>query len=163
MKTMIVGLLTLLASTFVLAEPSAQTITPAGHQASLRGPENFFSGAARIDPLYSATASIQASGAYVTFEPSARSAWHTHPNGQYLIVTAGVGRTQEWGQPVKEIKPGDVVWCPPGVKHWHGASPTTAMTHLTVTGHDEENKNVNWMEKVSDAQYQAFKEPREGL
>lgn len=95
---------------------------------------------------------INASSAYVTFEPGARSAWHTHPRGQYLVVTSGVGLTQEWEKPVQTIRPGDIVWCPPGVKHWHGATPATAMTHLAITG-TVDGKNVNWMEKVSDAQY----------
>jgi quercetin dioxygenase-like cupin family protein len=92
------------------------------------------------------------SGAYVTFEPGARSAWHTHPAGQHLIVTSGVGWTQEWGGPVTETRTGDVVWCPPGVKHWHGAKPTTAMTHVALTG-TAGGKNVDWLEKVSDEQY----------
>lgn len=91
----------------------------------------------------------------VTFEPSARSAWRTHPAGQYLIVTSGIGRTQEWGGPVTEIYAGDVVWCPPGVKHWHGATPGTAMTHLAFTGTMADGKNVTWMEKVTDEQYNA--------
>jgi quercetin dioxygenase-like cupin family protein len=144
-----------LAPAAFAAEPAGQTITRAGAKASSVGPEQFFTGRIRLDPVYDATDSINASGAYVTFEPGARSAWHTHPKGQYLIVTQGVGRTGEWGKPVQEIKPGDVVWCPPGIKHWHGAAPNTAMTHLTVTGHDEKNQNVTWMEKVSDEQYNA--------
>ncbi len=144
-----------LAPAAFAAEPAAQTIVRAGEKASSVGPEQFFTGRIRLDPVYGATDSINASGAYVTFEPGARSAWHTHPKGQHLIVTQGVGRTGEWGKPVQEIKPGDVVWCPPGVKHWHGAAPNTAMTHLTVTGHDEKNQNVTWMEKVSDEQYNA--------
>lgn len=97
---------------------------------------------------------ILASGALVTFEPGARSAWHTHPAAQRLYVVSGVGLTQERGKPVQAIRHGDVVWCPPGVKHWHGASPSTAMTHLAVTG-TLDGKNVNWMEKVSDEQYNA--------
>lgn len=130
-----------------------QTITPAGSQASISGPEQLFTGAARIDPLFPGTDAINASSAYVTFEPGARTAWHTHPRGQHIIVTQGVGLTQEWGKPVQQIRPGDVVWCPPGVKHWHGATPDTAMTHLVVTGQDAEGNNVSWMEKVSDEQY----------
>ncbi|AZZ44546.1 putative cupin [Pseudomonas sp. MT-1] len=131
-----------------------QRIAAAGSQASIAGPDAWFTGRARIDPLYSATKHMNASGAYVTFEPGARSAWHTHPKGQYLIVTAGVGRVQQWGEPIQVIKPGDVVWCPPGVKHWHGAAPETAMTHIAVTGTDEQGQNVEWLEKVSDTQYQ---------
>ena len=134
-------------------EPAAtQHITPVGAQASIAGPEQFFTGQARIDPLWSADADLNTSGALVTFEPGARSAWHTHPAGQRLVVTSGVGLTQEWGKPVQVIHPGDVVNCPPGVKHWHGAAPTTAMTHIAVTATRDGN-NVNWMEKVSDEQY----------
>lgn len=131
----------------------SQLIRDAGSQASIAGPEQVFTGSARIDPLFPDTAEINASGAYVTFEPGARSAWHTHPKGQHIIVTQGAGLTQQWGQPIQTIKPGDVVWCPPGVKHWHGAAKNTAMTHLVVTGRDENGKNVTWMEKVSDEQY----------
>ena len=105
-------------------------------------------------PLFPASAQINASGAYVTFEPGARSAWHTHPAGQRLVVVSGVGLTQEWGKPVQEIRPGDVVVCPPGVKHWHGAAPTTVMTHLAVSG-VLDGKTVEWMEKVTDDQYNA--------
>jgi len=127
-------------------------VSVAGAQSSLDGGQQNFTGRVRIDPLYPANDDISASGAYVTFEPGARSAWHTHPKGQYLVVTAGVGLTQEWGKAVQVIRPGDVVWCPPGVKHWHGAAPNTAMTHLAVTGVLNGN-NVNWLERVSDAQY----------
>lgn len=134
------------------AAPS-QLIRDAGSQASIAGPEQVLTGKARIDPLFPGTAEINGSGAYVTFEPGARSAWHTHPKGQHIIVTHGVGLTQQWGQPIQTIKPGDVVWCPPGVKHWHGAAANTAMTHLVVTGQDEKGNNVTWMEKVSDEQY----------
>nr|WP_244884913.1 carboxymuconolactone decarboxylase family protein [Singulisphaera acidiphila] len=102
--------------------------------------------------MFAANVDIKASGAYVTFEPGARSAWHTHPAGQRLVVVSGVGLTQEWGKPVQEIRPGDVVWCPPGVKHWHGAPPTTAMAHLAVTG-AVDGKSVEWLEKVTDDQY----------
>lgn len=129
-----------------------QQISRAGEQASIAGPEQFFTGQVRIDPVWPASEHINASGALVTFEPGARSAWHTHPAGQRLVVTSGVGMTQEWGKPIQMIRPGDVVWCPPGVKHWHGAAPTTAMTHMAVTP-TLEGKNVNWMEKVSDEQY----------
>ena len=129
-------------------------IARAGSQPSAAGPDAFFTGRVRVDPVWPADEHINASGANVTFEPGARSAWHTHPAGQRLVVVSGVGRTQEWGKPVQEIRAGDVLWCPPSVKHWHGASPTTAMTHLAVTG-TLDGKNVNWMEKVSDAQYTA--------
>jgi len=130
----------------------AQTITRSGSQASLKGPSEWFTGSARIDPLFPANTTAQYSGAYVTFEPGARSAWHIHPAGQHILVTSGVGRTGIWGGPVEEIKAGDVIWCPPGVKHWHGASPTTAMTHIVITG-SLNGKNVEWKEKVTDEQY----------
>ncbi len=130
----------------------SQTIVRAGSQPPSKGPAENFTGNVTVTPLFPAAASAPYSGGYVTFEAGARSAWHTHPAGQRLVVTAGVGRTQEWGGKVREIKAGDVVWCPPGVKHWHGASPTTAMTHLALTG-TVNNKAVEWMEKVTDAQY----------
>lgn len=130
----------------------AQEISRAGAQASIKGPADFFTGPARIDPVWPADAHINASAGLVTFEPGSRSAWHTHPAGQRLVVTAGVGLTQEWGKPIQVIRPGDVIWCPPGVKHWHGAAPDTAMTHLAVTG-TKDGQNVTWMEKVSDEQY----------
>ena len=131
---------------------TAQQIFRAGATPSVAGPEATFTGRVRVDQLWPATSGITASGGYVTFEPGARSAWHTHPAGQRLVVISGVGRTQEWGKPVQELRAGDVVWCPPGVKHWHGASPAVAMTHLAVTGMLD-GKNVEWMEKVSDEQY----------
>ncbi|MFY2945004.1 (R)-mandelonitrile lyase [Achromobacter xylosoxidans] len=148
------------ASLALAAEPQAnpsagaQQITRAGEQSSMAGPAEYFTGRARIDPVWPADKNINASGGLVTFEPGARSAWHTHPAGQRLVVTSGVGLTQEWGKPVQIIRPGDVVWCPPGVKHWHGAAPDTAMTHLAVTG-TVDGKNVTWMEKVTDEQYKA--------
>lgn len=136
------------------AATDAQHIIRVGSQPSAAGPADFFTGRARIDPVWSADKNINVSGGLVTFEPGARSAWHTHPAGQRLVVVSGVGLTQEWGKPVQEIRPGDVVWCPPGVKHWHGAASTTAMTHLTVTA-TVDGKNVTWMEKVADEQYNA--------
>jgi quercetin dioxygenase-like cupin family protein len=134
------------------ADNTSQTIARAGSQASTTGPAAFFTGTVRIDPLFPANESAPFSGASVTFEPGARSAWHTHPTGQHLIVTAGVGWTQAWGGPIEDINAGDVIWCPPQVKHWHGASPTTAMTHIAITG-TINGKNVEWMEQVTDAQY----------
>lgn len=134
------------------AGKNSQTVTQAGSQPSYKGPAEYFTGDVRVDPLFSAKDSARFSSAYVTFEPGARSAWHTHPTGQHLIVTAGVGRTQEWGGTIMEIKAGDVIWCPPGVKHWHGASPATAMTHIAVTG-ALDGKSVDWLEKVTDKQY----------
>jgi quercetin dioxygenase-like cupin family protein len=136
------------------AEPNkkSQTIFRAGSQPSVKGPAEYFTGNVRIDPLFPANDTAPFSGAYVTFEPGARSAWHIHPKGQHLLVTAGVGWTGEWEGKVEEIKAGDVIWCPPGVKHWHGASSTTAMTHIALTG-SLNGKNVEWMEKVTDEQY----------
>jgi quercetin dioxygenase-like cupin family protein len=131
---------------------TGQQISRAGTQASAPGPEETFIGRVRVDPLFPATPELNASGAYVTFEPGARSAWHTHPAGQRLVVVSGVGLTQEEGQPIQEIRPGDVIVCPPGVKHWHGAAPTTAMTHLAITG-VVDGTSVDWMEKVTDDQY----------
>jgi len=132
---------------------SAQ-IAPAGSQAAVYGPAENFTGRVRVDPLFRPDNNMRVSGAYVTFEPGARSAWHTHPAGQRLIVTAGVGLTQQEGQPVQVIRPGDVVSCPPGVRHWHGASPDSAMTHLAITG-IVDGKSANWMETVTDEQYNA--------
>lgn len=123
-----------------------------GSQPSGKGPADFFTGAVRVDPLFQKDAPWQSRGGTVTFEPGARSAWHTHPLGQILIVTSGVGLVQRWGGPIEEIRAGDVVWIPPGVKHWHGAAPTTAMTHIAIT-EGRDGKVVDWMEKVSDEQY----------
>ncbi|MEW6373373.1 MAG: cupin domain-containing protein [Pseudomonadota bacterium] len=123
-----------------------------GTQASTKGPSQNFTGSVRVDPLFGANAPSRTAAAYVTFEPGARSAWHSHPLGQTLVVTAGVGRVQRWGGEMQEIRPGDVIWTPPGVKHWHGASPTTAMTHMAIQ-EQQEGKAVVWMEKVSDEQY----------
>ncbi|MCA9061135.1 MAG: cupin domain-containing protein, partial [Planctomycetaceae bacterium] len=107
-------------------------ITRNGSQASLPGPSDWFTGNTRIDPLFGPHEPARAGGASVTFEPAARTAWHTHPLGQTLIVTSGLGRAQVWGEPIEEIRPGDVVWFPPGVKHWHGAAPDKAMTHIAI-------------------------------
>jgi len=127
-------------------------IKRAGAQPSGTGPAEWFTGTVRIDPLFSAPEPARVAGAAVTFEPGARTAWHTHPLGQTLIVILGKGLVQRWGGPVEEIRPGDVIWISPGEKHWHGASPTTALTHIAV--HEQLNgKAVDWMEKVSDAQY----------
>lgn len=124
----------------------------AGSQPSSKGPEAWFTGTVRIDPLNAAPAPSRVSLAAVTFEPGARSAWHTHPLGQTLVVTAGCGWTQCEGGPIVEIRPGDVIWCPPGHKHWHGASATTAMTHIAVQ-ESLDGVNVVWMEKVTDEEY----------
>jgi quercetin dioxygenase-like cupin family protein len=127
-------------------------IKRSGSQPSNKGPADWFTGTVRIDPLFQANAPACAAGASVTFEPGARTAWHTHPVGQTLIVTAGCGWVQREAGPIEEIHPGDVIWFPPGEKHWHGATPTTAMTHIAI----QENLNgklVDWMEKVTDDQY----------
>ena len=126
----------------------------AGSQPSVKGPEQFFTGTVRIDPHHSAAAPARVSSASVTFEPGARSAWHTHPLGQTLIVTSGCGWVQREGGPVEEIHPGDVVWFPPGLKHWHGATATTAMTHTAIQ-ESLDGKVVEWMEHVTDEQYKA--------
>ena len=127
-------------------------IKPSGSQPSSKGPANYFSGAVRIDPLFDAPAPARGRGASVTFEPGARTAWHTHPLGQTLIVTAGCGWAQRWGAPVEVIRPGDVVWFPPGEKHWHGATPAVAMVHIAVQ-EQLDGKAVEWLEQVSDEQY----------
>jgi quercetin dioxygenase-like cupin family protein len=123
-----------------------------GSQPSDKGPAAYFTGTVRIDPLFRAPAPARAFGASVTFEPGARTAWHTHPLGQTLIVTAGCGLVQRWGGAVEAIRPGDVVWFPPGEKHWHGAAPTTAMTHIAIV-EELDGKTADWMEQVSDEQY----------
>jgi quercetin dioxygenase-like cupin family protein len=123
-----------------------------GTRPSGQGPADWFTGTVRIDPLFSAPEPARVAGASVTFEPGARTAWHTHPLGQTLIVTAGLGRAQRAGGPVEEIRPGDVVWFPPGEKHWHGASPTVAMTHIAIQ-EGLDGKVVDWMEQVADADY----------
>jgi len=123
-----------------------------GSRPSGKGPVEYFTGTVRIDPLFETVDPARARGARVTFEPGARTAWHTHPLGQTLIVTSGVGRVQKWGGPVEEIRPGDVVWFEPNEKHWHGASPTVTMTHMAIQ-EALNGKVVEWMEKVSDEQY----------
>lgn len=127
-------------------------IIRAGSRPSGKGPSDWFTGTVRVDPLFAADAPARASGAMVTFEPGARTAWHTHPLGQTLIVVSGFGRAQREGGPIEDIRPGDVVWFSPGERHWHGAGPETAMTHIAV--HEAlDGKTVDWMEHVSDADY----------
>jgi quercetin dioxygenase-like cupin family protein len=133
-------------------------ITRAGSQPSSKGPADWFSGTVRIDPLFTSPAPARAAGATVTFEPGARTAWHTHPLGQTLVVVFGLGRVQRDGGPIEEIRPGDVVWIPPNVKHWHGASPTTAVTHIAIQ-EALDGTMVQWLEHVTDTQYAA--PPRE--
>jgi quercetin dioxygenase-like cupin family protein len=124
-----------------------------GSQASAKGPAEWFTGAVRVDPLFSAESPARTGAAYVTFEPGARTAWHTHPLGQTLIVTAGFGRVQCWGGSIEEIRPGDVIRFAPGEKHWHGAGPETAVTHIAIQ-ETLDGKAVEWLEHVSDEQYQ---------
>ena len=130
------------------------TITRSGSQPSTKGPAEYFTGSVRVDPLFQPRGAARASGARVTFEPGARTAWHTHPLGQILIVTAGTGRVQQWGGQIEEMREGDVVWIPPGQKHWHGAAPTSAVTHI-ATQEQLDGNVVDWMEQVNDEQYRA--------
>jgi quercetin dioxygenase-like cupin family protein len=125
-----------------------------GTQPSGKGPAEYFTGNVRVDPLFEAPAPARGFGASVTFEPGARTAWHTHPLGQTLIVTFGCGLVQSLGGPARQIRPGDVVWCPPGEKHWHGAMPGTAMTHIALV-EKLDGKAVDWMEKVSEEEYRS--------
>ena len=136
------------------AEAQGQLVIPAGSRPSSTASGQNFTGNVRIDPAFETQAPQRVYGSYVTFEPGARTNWHTHPLGQTLLVTFGVGLTQEWGGPVQIIRQGDVVLCPPNVKHWHGAAPDTTMTHLAI-GERLDGKSVTWMEQVSDEQYNA--------
>ena len=126
-----------------------------GTQPSNKGPADWFTGTVRVDPLFSAHDPARTSGGSVTFEPGARSNWHTHPLGQTLIVTAGCGWVQKWGEPAQEIRPGDVIWTAPNEKHWHGAKATTSMTHIAIQ-EALNGKVVDWMERVGDDQYPSF-------
>ena len=137
----------------------AIVVTRSEAQSSRQGPAENFTGSVRVEQQFQASAPGRASGARVTFEPGARTAWHSHPLGQTLIVTSGVGRVQRWGDPVDEIRPGDIVWIPAGQKHWHGASPTTGMSHIAI-GEQLDGKSVDWMEHVTDEQYGAPLRPR---
>jgi len=140
------------ASAAEKSSDSQIVVTHAGTLAGYQGPAQYFTGSVRVEPLFSANKDAAYSGAYVTFEAGARTAWHTHPIGQRLLITAGSGFVQEWGKPMVEVKAGDTVWFPPGVKHWHGASPASSMTHLALTG-VQNNKSADWLEKVSDEEY----------
>jgi quercetin dioxygenase-like cupin family protein len=130
-------------------------ITRPGSHPSKPGPADWFTGPVRIDPLFTAPAPARVAGATVTFEPGARTAWHTHPLGQTLLVLSGLGLAQREGGPIEEIRPGDVVWFAPGEKHWHGASPATAMSHLAIQ-EGEDGRTVDWLEQVSDEEYGAY-------
>ena len=134
------------------ARNATMEIKRSGSQPSGKGPAEYFTGAVRVDPLFQAPEPARVTGASVTFEPGARTAWHTHPLGQTLVVTAGCGWVRREGGPIEEIRPGDVVWFPPGEKHWHGATPMTAMTHIAIQ-ESLNGKTVEWLEKVSDDQY----------
>ena len=149
---LLAAIIALLAS----ASADAQNISIArsGTQPSRRGPVENFTGSVRVDPYFQPNAPARGTGALVTFQPGARSAWHTHPLGQTLIVTDGIGRVQQWGGPIDEIRPGDVVSIPPNTKHWHGAAPTTSMAHIALV-EQLDGKSTEWMEKVSDEQYGA--------
>lgn len=138
-----------LAATALAQAPEGLQITRNGSQPSTRGPAENFTGSVRVDMRFSAQDPARLSGGLVTFDPAARTAWHTHPLGQTLIVTQGVGLVQRWGGPVQEIRPGDVVWIPPGEKHWHGATPANGMSHIAIT-ENLDGKSVDWLEKVSD-------------
>ena len=131
---------------------TAMKIERNGSRPSTKGPQDYFSGSVRVEPVFQVGDPMRLNAGSVTFEPGARTAWHTHPLGQTLIITAGLGWVQTEGGSIEEVRPGDVVWFPPGEKHWHGATPTTAMTHIAVQ-ESLNGKNVDWMEKVSDAQY----------
>lgn len=127
-------------------------IQRSGSQPSRKGSAEYFTGSVRLDPVNQPPAPARVAIVHVTFEPGARTAWHTHPLGQTLVVTFGRGRVQHWGEPIEEIRPGDVVWIPPGEKHWHGASPTTAMSHIAIQEHSD-GKGADWLEHVTDEQY----------
>jgi quercetin dioxygenase-like cupin family protein len=148
---------TILSLAVLASSASAQsnqtiTVTHPESQPSTVGPADNFTGSVRVDSRFQGTAPARIGGGIVTFEPRARTAWHTHPLGQTLIVTAGLGLVQEWGKPVQVIRPGDVVWIPPGVKHWHGATPTNGMSHIAIA-EALDDKTVAWLEKVTDEQY----------
>lgn len=133
--------------------PAHTQFSQTGSRSTVAGPDNFFTGKAWIDPLFTPAAPQRTGGAYVTFEPGARTAWHTHPLGQTLVVTSGTGWVQEWGRERKTVHAGDVIKFPPGVKHWHGATDKTGMVHMAIQESDDKGQNANWLEKVSDKQY----------
>ena len=136
-----------------MANAAEQQIIHQDAQKTIKGPAATFTGDVSVQTLYPANNDMRSSGGMVTFQPGARSHWHIHPVGQVLLVTEGVGRTQEWGKPVQEVKAGDVIICPANVKHWHGASPDAAMTHISICEEKEPGKVVEWMEEVTDDQY----------
>jgi quercetin dioxygenase-like cupin family protein len=152
MKTLAIAALSV--AVLAAAQVAAQTIeiTPNGSRPAAKGPAQTFIGSVTVDPLFATNEQRQFNAGLVTFEPGARSAWHTHPAGQTLIVTSGAGWVQQWGGERRDIKPGDVIWIPPGVKHWHGATATTAMSHIAIQ-QAVGGKNVDWLEQVADEQY----------
>lgn len=152
MKTVTTVALSLGAPAALAESDKRVSVMRAGTHASTAGPSSNFTGAVRVDSRFAATAPAKVGGGTVTFEPSARTAWHTHPLGQILIVTAGVGFVQHWDGAVQEIRPGDIAWIPPGVKHWHGATETTGMSHIAIS-ETLDGKSVEWMEHVTDEQY----------
>ncbi|MCB1769371.1 MAG: carboxymuconolactone decarboxylase family protein [Candidatus Competibacteraceae bacterium] len=159
------SLLALLSGTFcpagwaAEAQPASQTLYPAGSQPSFKGPEAYFTGEVQVDLLFPGNETAHYSGAYVTFQPGARTAWHLHPAGQHMIVTSGIALTGTRDGKIIEFKAGETVWCPPGIDHWHGATPDAKMTHLVITG-SLDDQNVVWKEKVSDAEYDGGKPPQ---
>lgn len=152
MKTVLTVALSLGASAASAEPDNVVSVTRAGSSPSTAGPASNFTGAVRVDSRFSASAPATVGGGTVTFEPGARTAWHTHPLGQTLIVTAGAGLVQHWGGEVHEIRPGDIAWIPPGVKHWHGATATTGMSHIAIS-EALDGKSVEWLEHVTDEQY----------
>lgn len=151
MKSIFLAAISLVLAMPAFANPEV-VVTRAGSQPSSVGPAENFTGSVRVDDRFKGSGLARISGATVTFDPGARTAWHAHPLGQTLIVTAGVGLVQEWDGPIQEIRPGDIIWIPPGVKHWHGASPTVGMSHIAFS-EALDGKTVEWMEQVSDEQY----------
>ena len=152
MKSLIPGIAMAVVATAALAQSAV--VSPNGSRKSVMGPAANFTGTVIVDPLYAANEHLPQTGGLVTFAPAARSAWHTHPAGQVLIVTAGTGYVQEEGGAKREIKPGDVIWTPPGVKHWHGATPGSSMSHIAISNM-RDGKNVDWLDKVTDEEYAA--------
>ena len=150
---MMLGLTT--QATTSLAANAEQQIIKYGSQGSFVGAAELFTGKVQVDMLFPPSKELPAGGAYVRFDPGARSAWHTHPLGQTLLIISGTARTQEWGKDIQEATAGDVIICPANVKHWHGAAPNTPMVHLALSGTTADGQNVTWMEKVTDAQYNA--------
>jgi len=152
MKQLFAAVTAVAVLTAAPAYAQSTEISPNGSRPSAMGAAEYFTGSVIVDPLFGARNTMPSTGGLVTFEPGARSAWHTHPAGQLLIITSGVGWIQEEGGAKQEVRPGDVIWTPPGVKHWHGATATNSMSHIAITNMAD-GKNVEWMEKVSDEQY----------